>query len=582
MIESIFGLLLLVTPFILVFCFKDKKIAFLNVLIIYIAVHIGISIFTQTLHIFSYPVIISIYSIVAVGCVAYYIRNRQPFSFSPSKINLFAIFTITLVLFQLASIHFFYSGVISTTQGFEVVERDRNLYPYFSDEWVGVSFVNHSIRTGELPLVNAIFENIPFINPFVAFYSATAELFLILDLDPVSQFAYVPLISTFLLLLSLYLYLSSILKDRFSPYIAILAAPLIMNGSNLPGLWFHMPFLGGLTLFMLALTAHQLNRGNQFWIASLIALFLYPPLVVFIAPVAIWVLFRSKFDRKILIKFSALFVGAILILFAVLASSFDFKSIYSFITDVAIRTNMLDGIPSYPIWVILPIPILVLGVIGMLSAMKEKRFEIILPLIVGGLLWVFYTYSRIVIIIDHPRTVVITSVFLVLFSSIGFSAVFDALNLKYPGLKKFLLVAVAISFASTLLTYPNMKWVNLMLQVPSDNGISLITPASPVTNYLTADDLRLFEDIKEERFISHPWKGLVIGVATNNYPLESKTSTISNLHYPYSSFVLLGCDEKSDIAIKYKIAFVYTPAFNCPGFTEIGSSSERYYLYKVQ
>ena len=96
-----------------------------------------------------------------------------------------------------------------------------------------------------------------------------------------------------------------------------------------------------------------------------------------------------------------------------------------------------------------------------------------------------------------------------------------------------------------------------------------------------SDDLRLFAEIWQKRFLSIPWKGLVIGVATDNYPLDTKPSTLTNKWFSYEEFMNLGCDNKLRIAKDYKIDYVYSGEFNCKGFELINKSSENLYLYKV-
>ena len=82
--------------------------------------------------------------------------------------------------------------------------------------------------------------------------------------------------------------------------------------------------------------------------------------------------------------------------------------------------------------------------------------------------------------------------------------------------------------------------------------------------------------------MSIPWKGLVIGVATENYPLETKESTITNQFVRHSEFVKAECDEKLKIAKEQGIDYVYSWGFNCTGFKEVGKSEENLVLYGVE
>ena len=113
------------------------------------------------------------------------------------------------------------------------------------------------------------------------------------------------------------------------------------------------------------------------------------------------------------------------------------------------------------------------------------------------------------------------------------------------------------------------------------NNLTVI-PAAPANNYLHPDDLYLFKDIKQKRFIAPPWKGLVIGVATNNYPLETKSSTLTISILKFSEFFSADCKNKTKLADKYKISYVYSGKFDCPDFKLIGNSREGLYLYRYK
>jgi len=130
--------------------------------------------------------------------------------------------------------------------------------------------------------------------------------------------------------------------------------------------------------------------------------------------------------------------------------------------------------------------------------------------------------------------------------------------------------------------YPvSQNWEKLKLNVNMNGVIKKFSPASPINRYLVEDDLRLFNSISEKRFIAPAWKGLVIGVATGNYPLESKSSTITNKILLYSNFIKANCEDKTKLSKKYKIDYVYSTKFSCSGFDWLGVSEEKLNLYKV-
>ena len=135
-------------------------------------------------------------------------------------------------------------------------------------------------------------------------------------------------------------------------------------------------------------------------------------------------------------------------------------------------------------------------------------------------------------------------------------------------------------FVSAFFYTPRDNWEDLKLYSLIDDGV--FSPASPANNYLVEDDLRLFEGISGKRFLSFPWKGLVIGVATHNYPLETKPATLTNKKFSFSKFMNSNCEDKISIARMEEIDYVYSFKFDCPGFELKGSSSEGAYLYEVK
>lgn len=78
------------------------------------------------------------------------------------------------------------------------------------------------------------------------------------------------------------------------------------------------------------------------------------------------------------------------------------------------------------------------------------------------------------------------------------------------------------------------------------------------------------------------WKDLVIGAATNNYPLDSKAGIITNHLVDFFLFMDENCANKYSQAKLFNLSYVYSFPFKCDNFLELGHSREGLYLYKFK
>lgn len=262
------------------------------------------------------------------------------------------------------------------------------------------------------------------------------------------------------------------------------------------------------------------------------------------------------------------------------------SDIFQNLLSQIVRDSSEPGFVSYWPWDVIPIFMIPFVLVGIILALKRKLFYLTLPILIGAMFWIFYCFYPYVIIIEQPRVVAITAVLLVMLGGFGIEKaiqyfltrwgylndVYVSVSIKLITLLFFIVLAIFYSKFSL--------WHKLVLKLEEGGRVQTFLPSPPVTRYLSEYDLVLFRDIKGKRFISPPWKGLVIAVATHNYPLESKGATLTSGVLNYRRFMSSSCGEKHRLAQKYKISYVYSTAFSCDRFKEIGKSRENLFLYQ--
>ncbi len=254
-------------------------------------------------------------------------------------------------------------------------------------------------------------------------------------------------------------------------------------------------------------------------------------------------------------------------------------ALHNIFAEYVMRPNFNNGISHFAIWNIIPIILLPLICIGVVRLWKEKKMHLLAAIITIAGFWIAYTYTEKFFIIEYSRLVAIGSVLLVIVS--GFGSEYLIRFLKRPSqvkaLEKIFLILIFIwSFSYTSHT----AWEKLTLTLDREHGSHTEIPAAPANQYITGDDLRLFSGFSQQRFIAPAWKGLVIGAATDNSPLESKQSVISNDILSYYTFITADCAGKKSLAEKSKLVYAYSTHFECPDFIPLGKSSEGLYLYR--
>ena len=596
MINTFLAIALILTPFLLVFFFKNKKEGFLCIFNLFVLFHLLISLVTQSFGIFNYGLIILINTIISLIIIFKFFKEKIKIKID--KPNYWILIFFSIIFFQLWSVHNLYTGTITTTQGYQEVENFEYKSPYFSDEWITVLLAKHSIETGELPTKNPMNYDMPIVNLLIPYFSFISNFFLIFNLDLISQYYLAPLLTGLLVTIFSFILIRTFKVKLFPALLATISITYITNGANLPGIWYLLPYTLGLIMFINTLIFIRLDNKIFVGISSMLSVILYPPITIFVLPSVLFYIYK-KTTKEIFIRYSLIIFGILsliaFIIFSIGTGNLNIVSLVKQVfTEYIFREGVEDGIPSYLISNIIPVLIIFLAGFSYYKLYKEKILEFILPISIGLGLWIFYTTTTKVFFIEYPRVVTITSILLVIISSLGINFFWNKyveknnriltkikgrdLDLKTTVMIISTIIIVFYSFSYT----KNNDWSELVLVIDKKTN-TIAHPASPANEYLTKEDTNAFKSISGERFISNDWKSLVLGIATDNIPMNTKSSIISNnyLAYPNFSSQYSDCATKKQIVSDLKVKYAYVPKIDCSGFREIKKTSQGLFLYKI-
>jgi|GEM_PF-582558 len=608
MISFVFGLVLLIIPFLAVALFKDKKPFdelrvgwFVFVLFFSIVFHVALAIITQMLGIFYYGVIIG-FTFIADLILLFFVfrflsfprkresRERELNSGSPiksgmtlKKIDWALMFVVVVGFLTLYQVHYNYTGKINIATDKHVMYHQASnmqyVYPYFSDEWYSVALIKNSIENHTLPITNP-FDNSFFLNLELFFHSFLAEIILILNLDPLTQYAFLSIFFNLLILVLAYIFLRINNLPCNISAISALCLLYITYGANMPGLWNLIPFNMGIIFCLIMFVFISLKDFKMTFFASILGSLFYPPLFVFYLLGLVFMFFEKyKNNKDFLLKV----LGYLFILFVFLPVIY----LILMISPLSNATNYIFSrlffisftapyIPNFAIYNMMLWPIILLAIIGLLFVFKGKKW-LFFQFILGSIMWIIYSFTINRFMIEYERIVILTSIIITIISGFGLNEIVN----KFKYLKYINIVVLLLFLLFVPLYTQRESWKNLTL-LESQSGFKG-TPKAPANNYLTEDDLRIFENIKNVKFLSIPWKGTVIGTATNNYAVVTKEGTISmGKENIVNNFLNADCANKEYIALSLKVDYVYLYDFVCPSFEKQDKSKEGLILYKFK
>jgi hypothetical protein len=590
MILLILGLFLLAAPLFLILFFQDKKEGFITVFFCWLIGETVLFAGTQALGVFSFwPV--AVVQLFAVAAIGFFLCKR--------KIKLQNISVdwalIVLVIFSVAAlwlVHFHYTGQMNLatdeTVGYHQASGMVYPYPYFSDEWDAVGLINYSVSTHHLPLVNPL-NHVPFFNILFSFYSLLAGMCLLLQVNPLFAYVWLSMFFNVSMIVVGCVLLRFLKLSKGVSLVSAMSLLFIVSAANLPGFWHLLPMNIGALFLLLGLCFLALKK-EKLALATIIPIaFFYPAFDLFYGVALLAFFLQTHWQNKTLrnrilwggIITVALVVFLAVIIFLLAPSSATFQFLLSKLWHGSFSG---DFIPQYLFYFIIPLWSLVLFVFSLRR--WRQTVWLLAPIVLGAVYWVFYSQSSAVILLEYERVVFLTSVLVVLVCGFGLQLIFDWLDNKNKGsrfpISAYIAIIITLCFFISLPWYTqNQNWKHLILINPatSEEGF----PKAPANQYLTQDDLTLFSGISGSTFLSLPWKGLVVGVATGNTPVLAKEGTVSvGDQSMLDSFTAADCKTKLDMAHAGKMQYIYLYQFSCPGFKPLGESSEGLDLYQVQ
>lgn len=584
-------------PFLLVVLWKNRIIGVAVMIPVVTLMYVMLGIGLQALGLFTRPIVLSIHSVFAIGTLVFLYTKRakimKPIRYSIGSMSILMVMcAIGIVLYQLYAVHFSYTGIVSTIRGEEYVVDSAYPYPLYSDEWISVAMVKQMSTENSLPFTHP-FTGASYNNFLFIFQILIAHLSVLIGGTLTTTYVWLGIGVNMLIVLMMLLWWRAQKISWGIATLGVLLVPYIANSSNLPMLWYVLPWNVG---FLLLLCGYVLMRYQQKWLAigaCVTAVMVYPPYIVFIIPI-LFVYTRSfigTIRRRTMYTLVSLAIGAPLVFMMLVSmvTTLSFSTVAQKFFSIMVRPlNSSAGLPpTFFLWHVLPYITIPFALYAAYRYQKELRLFLV-PIALGLLWWMLNGLVDITVLIDYHRVVNLTSLLIFMISIVGMQAVWAEVSKKITiiNASQVQIVICGVMLMCFLILVPGYTtrdgWRVFTTTVRDSDGLARVhAPASPVNRYVHPDDLRIFETLSEERFLSVGWKGLVLGVLTDNIPVFTKPSTITVNAVPYVRFMTASCHEKMSMLQKAQVSYVYIPKIECDGFEIVDKSAEGLYLMRV-
>lgn len=483
--------------------------------------------------------------------------------------------------------HFSYSGYLIDSVGVTLVQNEEVLTPYFSDEWASVAFVDQALTTGGLPTKHPFVEQSSYVSYMTPYFMGLAAFFSTFGFDPILQFAYAPFFLGLVLVYAAYVCARSFGASRVASSIAALTIPFIANSANLAGIWYAIPAHAGLLIFIFTFS---LQKESLQWrmLGYALSVLLYPPMLVFVIPVAL-VTEKPKIGLKVLGSVFA--TGIVAVIIAAFSSSNSIFHSFKSALKLLVRPLGLDfagDIPLYAPHVVIP-AIAIAGCVAAIPLFTKKMQTVGIAIVVGFIGWIVYSIIAVTVVIDVQRVVFITAYLVCVAAALGYDRILAWIQKVIAFNPKIVAWAVLVLvFSHVSPSYSaDESWRKFVLPTPNRGEGTFLIPSPPATQYLIKDDLDLlarFDVVASSsprRFVTTPWKGLVLGTVTRHTPLHTKSSIVGTAYLKYEQIATANCDELEVYRVKFDIDFAYVPKLEtCPDIVPVATSTEGFVLYE--
>jgi hypothetical protein len=589
--------LILAFPLLLVLLFKNKYLGFATVLSAMVLGHTMIAFITQALHIFTSPVVISVHAFIAVVVMMLVYKRRLSISFVPLREmaliqTLFIVIALGMVAYQFYAVHFDYTGPVSTISGEMYVSGDSYAYPLFSDEWIAVAVASTVIENNALPLTHP-FTGASYQNYLVAFHALVAEISILFPVPITTVYVWLGIVINTALVGMCFVVLRSFGVYRGVAVFGMLLIPYVVNSSNLPMLWYLLPWNVGFLVLLCSMVFVVHKHVWQALAAACISALLYPPIIVFSVPILLTMCidYHVKIRNRVMVSVGIFIVAAPAIFVTALAffTKYSFLEVATRFSDTIIRPmfSSFGSVPTFFIWDVVPWFILPFAVYAFWKY-QQSKLVIFVPVLIGVVGWIVNPITDTTFLIDYHRLVAITALLLVIVGALGVQEVWGYMVSRYKAFRStesHVMVSGTVLIIFLILTpfyTTHDTWRNFTTPYKDSAGTQMYgKPAAPVSRYLHPDDVRIFSTLHGERFLAPSWKGLVIASITDNEPMYTKPSTITIKKLVYENFSIANCDQKTAMVREHRVSYIYAEKINCAGFEVVDRSAEGLYLTRV-